>query len=425
MELGGLTRLLKGALILPAAIWSLAGPPAIASETESFPEERVILVYNEPKDASEDIEKLRDKLMLSDVNTEMALFNGQHYLTARVGEGFADHFIRNLGFTTEEDFMRQNRDLTEFTSDELFNWVSYYVQETSDNLDDILKEARERDIKGFLIISNEEAYYLLGRGEPHLCYQILPIERVMELSLIYDVPQNDAQKLLDFFGIGQQRQEAGTSNTQFNFSLEEITQGGTLTFDELTQGKALVAPVWKRDCPMCKLQMPYVAGLYKALGEGIQFNGQTYNLENVNFMSICVATTRQNALSFVEEKGLEFPVLLEETGSLGGGYDGQGFPTTYVFAPGGNYIGWSDTAAPSYISEEIPTLLELSLSSGTSQQKRIDKFTTTTSNGRTIIQQRISVKPYEFPFWLKDIKKELSINNINAEPIIYAEGTEE
>jgi hypothetical protein len=64
-----------------------------------------------------------------------------------------------------------------------------------------------------------------------------------------------------------------------------------------------------------------------------------------------VDCTEREAQRYIDSKKLDFPVLLAKGGKVGDDYYKKGWPTTFVFSPGGKYVGFCDTAGPSYINE--------------------------------------------------------------------------
>ena len=138
---------------------------------------------------------------------------------------------------------------------------------------------------------------------------------------------------------------ASAGSEKYAFTLTEAVSDTTLDLAELTQDKPLVFLVWSPECPHCQRHMPYVAALYKKL-----------DLEQVNFVTCAVDAPVREALDYLESKDLSFPVLDGNKGELGSGFTSQGWPTTFVFGPGGSFIGWCDTTGPNYVTEVLDML---------------------------------------------------------------------
>ncbi len=140
-------------------------------------------------------------------------------------------------------------------------------------------------------------------------------------------------------------QPATAGSEKYAFRLTEASSDTTLDLTELTEEKPLIFLVWSPECPHCQRHMPYVAALYKKL-----------DLEEVNFVTCAVDAPVREALEYLESKNLSFPVLDGNKGELGSGFTSQGWPTTFVFAPGGRFVGWCDTSGPNYVTEVLDML---------------------------------------------------------------------
>ena len=105
--------------------------------------------------------------------------------------------------------------------------------------------------------------------------------------------------------------------------------------------------VWGPDCPHCRVQMPYAAALYDRL-----------DLAEVNYVTLSVSGTEDEISEYLDEHDLTFPVLWGESGEYGDGYEQEGWPTTFVFAPGGELTGWCDICGPAYLTEMMDLIAE-------------------------------------------------------------------
>ncbi len=135
---------------------------------------------------------------------------------------------------------------------------------------------------------------------------------------------------------------SGKAAEKYSFRLEEIRSGERMELADLTADKALVFHIWSPECPHCQRHMPYCAGLYKKL-----------DLERVNFYTCSMSDDKESAVEYLDGKSLDYPVFYGPGGSMSDGLTGNGWPTTFVFAPGGKFIGWCDTQGPSYITEVL------------------------------------------------------------------------
>ncbi|WP_155985951.1 peroxiredoxin family protein [Paenibacillus gorillae] len=88
------------------------------------------------------------------------------------------------------------------------------------------------------------------------------------------------------------------------------------------RGKTVFVNFWASWCPPCKVEMPHMEKLYSA-----------YRDQDVVVLSVNMTSTEKsghNVSSFVEERGLTFPVVLDEKGTVMSQYRVRSFPTTFV-----------------------------------------------------------------------------------------------
>ena len=135
---------------------------------------------------------------------------------------------------------------------------------------------------------------------------------------------------------------AEAADDSYDFELTELTSGDELTFADLTYNLPLVVHVWGPDCPHCRVHMPYAVALYEKL-----------DLSEVNYLTLSITGNEDEIADYLEERELELPVLWGESGDYGEGYEEEGWPTTYVFAPGGELVGWCDILGPAYVTQML------------------------------------------------------------------------
>jgi thiol-disulfide isomerase/thioredoxin len=133
---------------------------------------------------------------------------------------------------------------------------------------------------------------------------------------------------------------AAAAEDDYSLDLVELQSGEEVTFEDLCQTRPLVIHVWAPDCPHCRVHMPYVAALYEKL-----------DLSTVNFLTLSVTGDEEEIEDYLEERELDFPVLWGASGDYGEAWEELGWPTTYVFASGGEYVGWCDILGPAYVSD--------------------------------------------------------------------------
>jgi thiol-disulfide isomerase/thioredoxin len=133
----------------------------------------------------------------------------------------------------------------------------------------------------------------------------------------------------------------------YHFSLTDLASGEIVTLEDLTIDLPLVVHVWGPDCPYCRTHMPYADALYKKLDPA-----------EVSFVAFSITGEKDEITDYLDEHELEFRVLVLENGEYGPSYEEQGWPTTFVFAPGGEFVGWCDTVGPAYITQMLELIAE-------------------------------------------------------------------
>ena len=120
----------------------------------------------------------------------------------------------------------------------------------------------------------------------------------------------------------------------------------------LTQhrGKVVFLNLWTTWCPPCREEMPAMQRLAKRLdGQG--------------FVMIAVSEDddASKVQAFVDEMKIEFPVLIDPTGSVGRAYGITGYPETFIIDRKGKqvarYIGPRDWTDPQ-IEKDLRTLID-------------------------------------------------------------------
>lgn len=103
-----------------------------------------------------------------------------------------------------------------------------------------------------------------------------------------------------------------------DFSLS-TPNGETFTLSEL-RGQAVLVNLWATWCPPCRAEMPDMQKLYD-------------EYKDQGFMVLAVNMTYQDnpaaIVPFVQENGLNFPILIEETGKVAEQYELRSLPSSF------------------------------------------------------------------------------------------------
>ncbi|RPF55888.1 TlpA disulfide reductase family protein [Aquisalibacillus elongatus] len=117
---------------------------------------------------------------------------------------------------------------------------------------------------------------------------------------------------------GQDIEQGGTDvgDTAPNFQLKNI-EGETVQLADF-RGKKVFMNFWASWCDPCKDEMPDMQKLY-----------EEYSDEVVILAVNTSESNKKNAVNFVNEYGLTFPVLFDETSEVAAKYNMMGLPMTY------------------------------------------------------------------------------------------------
>ncbi|MGJ7921153.1 peroxiredoxin family protein [Neobacillus sp. LXY-4] len=109
-------------------------------------------------------------------------------------------------------------------------------------------------------------------------------------------------------------------NTPPDFELKTLT-GETAKLSDY-KGKKVMLNFWATWCPPCKAEMPEMQKFYEA------------NKDNVEILAVNMDTNNDVA-GFVQNTGLTFPILLDETNEVNKNYQIVSIPTTFFIDENG------------------------------------------------------------------------------------------
>ena len=104
------------------------------------------------------------------------------------------------------------------------------------------------------------------------------------------------------------------------------------------RGKVIFLNFWATWCSPCRMEMPDIQALYQeyeAMGEESE----------VVFLSVATPGlggegTKEEVISFMEENGYTYPVLMDETGEVSAMFGISAYPTTYMIDREGKVYGY-------------------------------------------------------------------------------------
>ena len=97
------------------------------------------------------------------------------------------------------------------------------------------------------------------------------------------------------------------------------------------RGKIVLLNFWASWCVPCREEMPAMEKLY-----------QEYKDKNFVILAVAVKDRRQDAIDFVKELKITYPIVLDPDAQVGGLYGAWGLPATYLIGPKGEGLarGW-------------------------------------------------------------------------------------
>lgn len=129
-----------------------------------------------------------------------------------------------------------------------------------------------------------------------------------------------------------------------DFTLKTL-KGGTVNLKDY-RGRLIFLNFWATWCGPCRAEMPSMQRLWEEFKE-----------EDFVILAINIQEESKLVSSFMNERGLSFPVLLDEKGKVARSYGIRGIPTTFFLNPEGEIIGKA-VGARDWDSEESFQLIE-------------------------------------------------------------------
>ena len=150
----------------------------------------------------------------------------------------------------------------------------------------------------------------------------------------------DSERLYSSLGI----QRIDPPEEAETFTLKTL-KGGMASLEDY-RGKLIFLNFWATWCPPCRAEMPSMQRLWEEFKE-----------EDFVILAINIQEEIKLVSSFMNERGLSFPVLLDEKGVVARSYGISGIAATFFLNPDGEIIGKA-VGARDWASEESFGLIE-------------------------------------------------------------------
>nr|WP_318839115.1 thiol-disulfide oxidoreductase ResA [Priestia endophytica] len=118
---------------------------------------------------------------------------------------------------------------------------------------------------------------------------------------------------------------ADLNDIAFDFTLQDL-HGNEVSLSDF-RGKGVILNFWATYCPPCKKEMPHLNSIY-----------EEYKDKGIEVIAVNATEPRVIIRPFVQEYGLDFPILLDRTGSVVEQYDILNIPVTFFINEEGKII---------------------------------------------------------------------------------------
>jgi thiol-disulfide isomerase/thioredoxin len=141
-------------------------------------------------------------------------------------------------------------------------------------------------------------------------------------TLVAEAPKGTANELLS--NAGFQVPKSPVDSTDFTLD----TLGGGKTSLSSYKGKLVFLNFWATWCGPCNIELPAITALYNKL-----------KAKGLVVVGVDLAEKKDTVSTFVQKKGLPYPILLDASGAVGAQYGTASIPTTYIIDRNGRILG--------------------------------------------------------------------------------------
>ena len=104
-----------------------------------------------------------------------------------------------------------------------------------------------------------------------------------------------------------------------DFTLDSLTAKNVNLYQVIKENKVTLINFWGIWCPYCVREIPELVNFYRR-----------YHQRKVEVLAVNVGDNPKDIPSFVKEKQMSFPILIDKTNAVSSLYQIAGFPTTII-----------------------------------------------------------------------------------------------
>ncbi len=193
--------------------------------------------------------------------------------------------------------------------------------------------------------------------------RVLTANRFVQAQVIADVPAEETEAVIEEW-LTERRTQANVRMQQIalaepvvgrgepvvgalvpEFTLQDL-EGNSVTPNDL-RGQAVLIHFWATWCPPCQIGMSAIEEAYRK-----------YQAQGFQVLAVNVQEQSAEVQSFVQQYGLSFPVLLDETGSVARRYQVRGLPASFFVNRKGAVVAtWAGALSPDTIDTYVTQAL--------------------------------------------------------------------
>lgn len=110
------------------------------------------------------------------------------------------------------------------------------------------------------------------------------------------------------------------------FTLSDLN-GNKVSLDSFKGKKTVLVTFFTTWCPSCQDEMPQLEGI-----------SQKYKAKDLQVIGVGIRETKESLVIFAKEKGVTFPILLDEKGRVATAFGVRYIPNMFIFDKSGKQV---------------------------------------------------------------------------------------